>query len=160
MMKRRTKKESESGTAIIEFTITAAAFLMIIMAIVSAGHLFFTHNALVESTRRGARYAAMQARPGTEFCQNNSTMVDPVKNMVLYGTTTAGTAPLVNNLQPSNITVCYSADYGVGQGTVSIKIEGYSYTFAVGAFNINMPAYQTTVVGESAGTVPGVTCPD
>lgn len=159
-MKRRiNKKESESGTAIIEFTITAAAFLMMIMAIVSAGHLFFTHNALVESTRRGARYAALVAKPNTGFCQNNSTTVNAVKNMVLYGTPTAGTTTLVNNLQPSNVTVCYSNDYGVGQGTVSVKIEGYSYTFAVGALNINMPAYQTTVVGESAGTVPGVTCP-
>lgn len=159
MKQRRTKKESESGTAIVEFTITAAIFLMIIMAIVSAGHLFFTHNALVESTRRGARYAALVAKPGSQSCQNNSTTVDPVKNMVLYGTTTAGTSTLVHNLQPSNITVCYSNDYGVGQGTVSVKIEGYSYTFAVGGFTINMPAYQTTVVGESAGTVPGITCP-
>lgn len=155
----RTKRESESGTAIVEFTITAAIFLMIIMAIISAGHLFFTHNALVESTRRGARYASLVAKPGTQSCQNNSTTVDAVKNMVLYGTPTAGTTTLVNNLQPSNITVCYSSDYGVGQGTVSVKIESYSYTFAVGAFNISMPAYQTTVVGESAGTVPGVTCP-
>jgi len=153
------KKESESGTAMVEFALTAAAFLMIIMAIVSAGHLFFTHNALVESTRRGARYASLIAKPNTGACQNSSTSVDGVKNMVLYGTTTAGTSSLVNNLQASNVTVCYSNDYGVGQGTVSVKIEGYSYTFAVGAFNITMPAYQTTVVGESAGTVPGVTCP-
>jgi Flp pilus assembly protein TadG len=154
------KKESESGNVMIEFTITAVAFLMIIMAIVSAGHLFFTHNAIVESTRRGARFASLQAAPATQGCQNDSTTVDSVKNMVLYGTTTAGTAPLVNNLQASNITVCYSNDYGVGQGTVSVKIEGYTYTFAVGAFNINMPAYKTTVVGENAGTIPGVTCPD
>ena len=28
------------------------------MAIISGGHLFFTHNAMVESTRRGARYYA------------------------------------------------------------------------------------------------------
>jgi Flp pilus assembly protein TadG len=159
MKGRINKKESESGTAVVEFTFTAAAFLMMIMAIVSAGHLFFTHNALVESTRRGARYASLVAKPNTEFCQNNSTTVNAVKNMVLYGTPTAGTTTLVNNLQPSNVTVCYSNDYGVGQGTVSVKIEGYSYTFAVGALNINMPAYQTTVVGESAGTVPGVTCP-
>jgi len=159
MIRRTIKRKSESGTAVVEFAFTAAAFLMIIMAIVSAGHLFFTHNALVESTRRGARYASLVAKPNTEGCQNNSTTVDAVKNMVLYGTATAGTTTLVNNLQPSNVTVCYSNDYGVGQGTVSVKIEGYSYTFAVGAFNINMPAYQTTVVGESAGTVPGVTCP-
>src|SRR5262249_31527980 len=142
MKRRGIKKESESGTALIEFTLTAAFFLMVIMAIVSAGHLFFTHNALVESTRRGARYAALQTKPATESCVNNSTTVDSVKNMVLYGTTTAGTSPLVNNLQASNITVCYSSDYGVGQGTVSVKIESYTYTFAVGGLTINMPAYQ------------------
>lgn len=153
-MKRHTNKHSERGAAIVEFAITAAFFLMIIMAIISAGHLFFTHNAMVESTRRGARYAATLAKPVTGFCNNGSTTVDPVKNMVLYGTPAAGTTTLVNNLQPSNVTVCYSSDYGVGQGTVSVKIESYTYTFAVGAIVINMPAYQTTVVGESAGTLP------
>jgi len=158
-MKRQTKNHSERGTAIVEFTITAAFFLMIIMAIISGGHLFFTHNALVESTRRGARYAATLAKPATEACQNNSTTVDPVKNMVLYGTPTTGTTTLVNNLQASNVTVCYSNDYNVAAGTVSVKIEGYNYTFAVGATTINMPPYQTTVIGESAGTIPGITCP-
>ncbi len=158
-MKRHTKNHSERGTAIVEFAITAAFFLMMIAAIISGGHLFFTHNALVESTRRGARYAATLAKPATGFCANNSTTVDPVKNMVLYGTPTAGTTTLVNNLQASNVTVCYSSDYGVAQGTVSVKIENYNYTFAVAAKVINMPPYQTTVVGESAGTTPGITCP-
>lgn len=159
MKKRITKERSESGTAVVEFAIMAFLFLMMIIAIVSGGHLFFTHNALVESTRRGARYAATLAKPDTGSCANSSTTVDPVKNMVLYGTPMAGTKTLVSNLQPTNITVCYSNDYGVGQGTVSVQIENYTYTFAVGAFDINMPAYKTTVVGESAGTIPGVTCP-
>jgi Flp pilus assembly protein TadG len=159
-MKRRIiNKRAESGTSIVEFAITAAFFFMLIVGIVSGAHFFFTHNALVESTRRGARYASLLAKPATQECVNNSTTVDPVKNMVLYGTTTAGTSPLVYNLQPSNVTVCYSADYGVGQGTVSVKVEGYSYVFALGSVSINMPSYKTTVVGESAGTLPGTTCP-
>lgn len=159
-MKRRIgKKRSETGIATIEFAIVATFFLMMIIAIVSGGHLFFTHNALVESTRRGARYASLLAKPSTGSCANDSTTVNPVKNMVLYGTPEAGTTTLVSNLQASNITVCYSSDYGVGQGTVSVKIENYTYTFAVGAVDITMPAYQTTVVGESAGTTPGITCP-
>jgi Flp pilus assembly protein TadG len=153
-MNQHVRTHSERGTAIVEFTITAAFFLMMIMAIISGGHLFFTHNALVESTRRGARYAAMLAKPATGACVNNSTTVDPVKNMVLYGTPTAGTTPLVNNLTASNITVCYSNDFGVAQGTVSVKIENYNYTFAVAGRVISMPAYQTTVVGESAGKLP------
>jgi Flp pilus assembly protein TadG len=159
-MKRRSKsKRSESGTSIVEFAITAAFFFLMIVGIVSGAHFFFTHNAIVESTRRGARYAAQLAKPATEECVNNSTTVGPVKNMVLYGTPTAGTTTLVYNLQPENVTVCYSGDYGVGQGTVSVKVENYSYIFALGSVNLNMPSYQTTVVGESAGTIPGTACP-
>jgi TadE-like protein len=155
-MKRYTNNNSERGTATVEFALTAAFFLMMIMAIVSGGHLFFTHNAMVESTRRGARYAAFLAKPPTA-CDDPATV--PVKNMVLYGTPTAGTTPLVNNLQTANVSVCYSEDYGVAQGTVTVKIVNYSYTFAVAGRVINMPQYQTTVTGESAGAVPGVTCP-
>lgn len=155
-MKRHLDSNSERGTATVEFAITATFFLMMIMAIVSGGHLFFTHNAMVESTRRGARYAANQAKPAT-LCNDPATL--PVKNMVLYGTPTAGTTTLVNNLSASNVTVCYSNDFGVARGTVSVKIENYSYTFAVAATLIQMPPYQTTVTGENAGTIPGVTCP-
>ena len=160
MKRRGISKRSESGVSTIEFAITASFFFMMLVAVVSGAHLFFTHNALVESTRRGARYAAMQAKPGTGACSNTSTTVDSIKNMVVYGTPNVGTTRLVTNLQPANVTVCYSADYGVGQGTVSVKIEGYSYTFAVGSVGLSMPAYQTTVVGESAGTLPGITCPN
>lgn len=159
-MMRDTKRHSECGTAIVEFTLTAAFFLMIIMAIVSAGHLFFTHNAMVESTRRGARYAATQCKPALVGCVNSGTSLERVKNVVLYGTPTAGSAPLVNGLTTDNIQVDYSANFGVAQGTVSVKIVTYNYTFAVAATVINMPPYQTTVVGESAGFVPEINCPD
>ena len=160
-MKRHTKKHSERGTAMVEFAITAAFFLMIIMAIISGGHLFFTHNAMVESTRRGARYAATQCKPNLVGCVGSDTSLERVKNVVLYGTPTAGTSPLVNNLTPANITVEYSetpVPFGVAQGTVSVKIVNYNYTFAVAARVINMPPYQTTVVGESAGFVPEINC--
>ncbi len=159
-MMRHTKKHSERGTAIVEFAITAAFFLMMIMAIVSGGHLFFTHNAMVESTRRGARYAAMQCKPNLAGCLNSDTSLDRVKNVVLYGSPTAGTSPLVNGLTPANVQVDYSNDFGVAQGTVSVKIINYNYTFAVAATVINMPSYQTTVVGESAGFTPEINCPD
>ena len=159
-MKRHTQNHSERGTAIVEFTLTAAFFFMMIIAIVSAGHLFFTHNAMVESTRRGARYAASQCKPDLAGCVNSDTSLERVKNVVLYGTPTAGSAPLVYNLTPANITVEYSNDFGVAQGTVSVKIVSYNYIFALAATVINMPPYQTTVVGESAGFIPEVNCPD
>src|SRR6266496_620630 len=170
-MKRHKHNKSERGTAIVEFALTASFFLMVIMAIVSGGHLFFTHNALVESTRRGARYAATQCKPNLAGCPNSDTSLDRITNVVLYGTPTpvAGTSPLVNNLTPANVAVEYSVntalagqlpnDFGVGRGTVSVKIVNYNYTFAVAGRVINMPPYQTTVVGESAGFIPEINCP-
>ncbi len=159
-MKRHTKTSSERGAAIVEFALTASVFLMMIVAIISGGHLFFTHNAMVESTRRGARYAATQCKPNLAGCVGSDTSLERVKNVVLYGTPTAGTSPLVSNLTPANITVEYSNDFGVAQGTVSVKIVTYTYTFAIAALLINMPPYQTTVVGESAGFIPEINCPD
>jgi hypothetical protein len=79
--------------------------------------------------------------------------------MVLYGTPAAGSTPLVNNLTAANVQVDYSTNFGVAQGTVSVKIISYNYTFAVAARVINMPPYQTTVVGESAGFTPEINCP-
>jgi Flp pilus assembly protein TadG len=152
-------RNAESGTAIVEFAITATFFLMMITAIISAGHLFFTHNAMVESTRRGARYAATQCKPNLAGCVGSDTSLDRVKNMVLYGTPAAGSTPLVNNLTAANVQVDYSTNFGVAQGTVSVKIISYNYTFAVAARVINMPPYQTTVVGESAGFTPEINCP-
>ena len=45
----------------MEFVFIAPFFLMMLVGIVAAGNLYFTHNAMVEATRRGARYASTQA---------------------------------------------------------------------------------------------------
>ncbi len=153
----------------MEFVITAAFFFMMTVSVVSSGHMFFTHNALVESTRRGARYAANQCEQGVVGCPDSGTSLTRIKNVVLYGSPTAGSTSLVYNLQPANITVEYSVntapagqpptDFGIGRGTVSVKIVNYDYTFALAGASVRMPGYQTTVAGESAGYLPGITCP-
>ncbi len=150
-------KDSECGTAILEFALTAAFFFMMLISLVAGSHLFWTHNALVESTRRGARYAANQCKPNLAGCPNSATTIARVKNVVLYNSSMTGTKPLVDNLTESNVTVTYDNAFGVASGTVSIKIENYEYTF----FGVNrvMPPYQTTVAGENAGFVPGIVCP-
>ena len=148
---------SELGVATIEFAVCSAFFLMMIVAVVAGGHFFWTHNAIVESTRRGARYAASQCNPADSLCTGYDTAVERVKNVVLYGSPEAGTAPLVPNLQASQIVVRYSQTpgdsetFGVAQGTVSVKIQNYGYNFILSPVVLRMPPYETTVRGESAG---------
>ena len=148
------KKECQRGIATIEFAVTAAFFFMMLVAVVAGGHFFWTHNALVEATRRGARYAADQCPNTGPFasCPDRATTIDRVKNVVLYDSSTAGTSPFVPNLTTAMVTVTYSSDFGVATGEVSVKIEGYQYSFF--GLSITMPTYQTTLQGESAGFVP------
>jgi Flp pilus assembly protein TadG len=169
-MHQHTRYNPDRGVSTLEFALTAAFFFMMILVVIVGAHVFWIHNSLVEATRRGARYAANQCNPSMTTCSGYSTTVDRIKNVVLYDSPTAGTQPIVPGLTASNVTVTYSVntapagappnDFGVARGTVSVKIQNYTYTAVVPVANtiINLPAYQTTVAGESAGLLPG-TCP-
>jgi Flp pilus assembly protein TadG len=151
---RTDKRRKQSGIATIEFAITASFFFMMLVAVVAGGHFFWTHNALVEATRRGARYAANQCPDRAAFsaCPNRADTIDRVKSVVVYDSPTALSSPFVPGLATTNVTVTYSTDFGVATGTVSVKIEGYTYNFF--GLTLTMPPYQTTVAGESAGFIP------
>ena len=167
-MVKQTIKNSESGIATLEFAVTAGFFLMMIVAVVAGAHFFWTHNAIVESTRRGARYAASQCNPADTNCPGYDTSLQRIKNVVLYNNPDGGTEPLVGNLQESQIVVSYSKRpgmndsewFGVAQGSVSVKIQSYGYNFILSPTVLPMPPYETTVRGESAGYEAGQnTCP-
>ena len=166
----RQNKNSERGVATVEFAATAALFLLMLLAVFAGGYLFWVHNALVEATRRGARYAANQCKADLEGCPDSGTVLERVRNVTVYGSPTSTTNPLIYSLQPSNVTLEYSPntapsgqlpnDFGTARGTVSVKIENYNFNFILSPVPLLMPPYQTTVVGESAGFIPGVSCPD
>jgi Flp pilus assembly protein TadG len=153
---------SQRGVATLEFAFTVGFFLTMVAAVVAGGHFFWTHNAMVEATRRGARYAAMQCRPGSVGC-DSSTTITRIKNVVLYNSPTAGSQPFVPRLTASNIVITYSKRsgspdtefFGVAGGTVSVRIQGYTYQFPFVSSPWNMPQYETTVRGESAGYMAG-----
>jgi Flp pilus assembly protein TadG len=165
MRRERNKNLSERGSTLIEFTVVASAFFMMLLAICAGSNLYFTHNALVEATRRGARFAATQkaaipADPAGKVrdtggaCDSTGASLADIRNYAIYGNT-AGTGASVLGLQPANICVEYS-NFGVGTGSVSVSITNYIYYFVIPGINkqITMPAYRSTAAGESAGTTP------
>ena len=141
------KRVNERGGSLLEFAFVASGFFMMLVAIVAAGNLYYTHNALVEATRRGARYAVM----------NLSGSDTAVQNVVVYGTASPGVGAksLIYNLQPSNVTVTYSS-LNIASGSVTVSITNYSFPFVlpVTTTSITMPSYRTTLTGESAGLTP------
>ena len=144
-----------------EFAIIAGLFFMMIFAIIEFGRLLYTHNALTDAARRGARYAVLH--------QQNAPCVP---NVVVYGEThinaatcapNAGAKPLINGLVAADVVVTYQGDpsppatsYGVNLGTATVTIQNYQFKLSIpfAAQTLNMPAYTSTLTAESAGFIP------
>jgi len=75
--------------------------------------------------------------------------------VVVYGNPAGTGTPLASNLSIDNVIVNYSG-YELGTGTVTIEIQDYDFNFVGPLFgaSLQMPAYRTTLTGESAGFIP------
>ena len=140
-------RRGERGAALVEFAIGATIFLTVTFGVIEFGLLLWTHNALTDAARRGARYAVTHPQ----------SKASDVQNVVIYGDAVpaAGAKPLVENLTTGNVAVAYSG-FSVGTGRVTVSIENYDYKFVVPLLGVKLrlPRYQTTLTGESAGFVP------
>lgn len=144
MRRKSSKKKSERGASLVEFSIAATVFITVMFAIVEFGRAVWAHNALADAARRGARYAVINPANTTK-----------VKNLVVYGDPDGGTNPVVPELTTDNVEVTYSG-FGLDVGTVQVTIKDYDFKMSVPIVGtkITMPKYTTTLTGESAGTLP------
>jgi Flp pilus assembly protein TadG len=151
-MKSKYFDNNERGAALMEFAIVATVFLTMLFGIVEFGRFLFTHNTLTDSARRGARYATIR--------KNDTAGILAVKKMVVYGDPNANPAtatPVAAGLSTSNVVVEYQNYDGVLLSSrASVSIVGYNFQFAVPMIggSMAMPAYRTSLPGESAGFVP------
>ena len=155
-MRNKKYDKNQKGTSMAEFAVVALLFFMIIFGIIEFGRLLYTHNALTDATRRGARYAVL-----------HDSGAPCVINVVVYGEaninpdTCAPTGPpLINGLTTSNVDVEYrgsgSFGYGMNLGTVTVTITSYQFNLSIPLFRrtLTMPAYKTVLTAESAGIIP------
>ena len=144
---RKNRRSGERGAALVEFAIAATVFLTVMFGVIEFGLVLWTHNALTDAARRGARYAVTHPQGAA----------GDVRNVVIYGepTPAAGAKPVVANLGAANVAVAYTG-FTVGGGRVTVAIDNYDYDFVVPlvGIKIRMPRYQTTLTGESAGYTP------
>ncbi len=146
---RRKFNKNEQGKALVEFAIVGSVFLTVMFGIIEFSRMFWTHNALRDAARRGVRYAAIR--------RNDAAGQQAVKNMVVYGNPAGGTKPLVNGLTTSNVALEYVNYNGVQLSSrATVKIQNYKFNFSVPLIggSITMPAYRTSLPGESVGYVP------
>jgi Flp pilus assembly protein TadG len=145
----KANKKNERGAALVEFAIVSTVFLSVMFGVIEFGRMFWTHNALRDAARRGVRLAAVR--------RNDSAGILAVKNMVVFGNTAGTGQPLVNGLSTSNVAVEHVNYNGLQLSSrTTVSITGYQFQFSVPLLGgtVNMPAYRTSLPGESAGYVP------
>ena len=149
----RKNRTGERGAAMAEFAIIAVVFFMIIFGIIEFGRLLYTHNALTDAARRGARYAVL----------HDKVDVTCVKNVVVFGETNMNPStctptgpPLINGLTAAKVNVSYATDYGTNLGTATVEITNYTFNLSIpfARQTLTMPNYVTTLTAESAGRIP------
>jgi Flp pilus assembly protein TadG len=115
-------------------------------AVLEFGRALWTHNALTDAARQGARYAAL----------HTSGEDANIKNLVVYGNIAGGAKPIAPGLTTSMVQISRSNDFSVNSGTATVKITGYQFQFVLPFMPkpIKMPDYATTLTGESAGLIP------
>jgi Flp pilus assembly protein TadG len=148
-MRTNAYRKNEEGRTLLEFAITGTVFLMVLFGVIEFSRLYWTHNALRDAARRGVRYAAIR--------RNDTAGEQAVKNMVVYGNPNGGTTPLVSGLTTSNVGLEYVNYNGVQLSSrATVKITNYKFKFSIPMIGatINMPAYRTSLPGESVGYVP------
>ena len=146
MMLIKCCKTNERGSTLVEFAIGATVFLTAMFAVLEFGRALWTHNALTDAARRGARYATL----------HTSADIGSVQNVVVYGNPEGSGQPMLPNLTGSNVSVNYSGTYQINKGTVTVSITNYQFQFVIPLVGttITMPSYSTTLTAESVGLVP------
>ena len=145
MLRIKSCKDNERGSTLVEFAIGVTVFATALFGVIEFGRALWTHNALTDAARRGARYAVL----------HTSGDISQVKNVVVYGNPAGTGNPMLQNLTTANVNVSYSG-FGLNDGTVTVSITNYQFQFVIPIVgtSITLPSYSTTLTGESAGLIP------
>ena len=152
MMRKRGMSKGQRGATLVEFSIGALVFFTATFGVLEFSRLLWTHNALADAARRGARYAV------THY----ETDADAVKNVAVYGNPEGSGQPLVAGLEPWMLDVDYKESsipgvgFGYPDGSVTVSLTDYEFRFVLPFLGdgVTLPAYRTTLTAESAGIVP------
>lgn len=134
------------GNVMIEFGLAFPLLFVFLSGMYQFGYAFFIYNELQSTVRTGARFASTldfdAGNGGTNFRNQ-------VKNVVVYGTPSAGAAPLVKGLTPSKVDVTWASDAAGIPQTITVSISNYSFYAVFRTFTIpNKPRATFIYLGQ------------
>jgi Flp pilus assembly protein TadG len=115
---------NRSGNAMIEFALGSGILMAAFVGTFQFGYTFLLYNNLQNAVVRGAQYAALVPYDSATSTPSDS-FNSAVKNMVLYGSPTAGTSPVLPGLTTGNVNFIVTFTNGVPI-TMTVSITGYT----------------------------------
>ena len=134
------KNKSERGNALLEFALGWSILWALFAGIYQFGYSFYVYNTVLTSVANAAELGSKM----TYDTASPTTYSDALKNMVVYGSTTAGTTPIVRGLATSNVTVTVNLA-GTIPSDVTITINNYTIDVVFTTFTFNGKPRATTV---------------
>jgi Flp pilus assembly protein TadG len=126
------RRKSERGNAMLEFALGFSLLWMLFSGIYQIGYAYYIYDRLTVATANavqlGSRLAYDTGSP--------TTFSTALQNMVLYGSETAGTYPIVPNLTASNVAVNAHLDANGIPRYVTVNITGYTINALFTSFNL------------------------
>ena len=122
------------GSAMVEFAIGSGVLVTIFTGTFQFGYTFLQYNTLENAVAEAAHYGSLQQYFSTSPTPTTAYST-AVKNMVVYGSPTAGTTPLLNGLSTSNVSVTITPGAGYNNG--SGQFTPAAVTVAISSYTIN-----------------------
>lgn len=159
-------KSKQKGVTMVEFSIIALLFFILVFSILEVSRLLFVWNAVADAARLGARAAAV--------CSVNS---NDIVNITLSNPTGGGNAFLPGNLTAANVKVRYLNVAGNEVNNpdpntnptafmlvryVEVSIINYQHNLLIPVLGgpITLPPFTTTRPREALGVLPVTGTPD
>jgi Flp pilus assembly protein TadG len=115
---------NRAGNAMIEFALGSGILVAAFAGTFQFGYTFLQYNNLENAVARGARYASLYPYDSTTTTPS-ALFLGNVKNMVVYGSPSAGTSPALAGLTTGNVNLTVIFTNGVPSG-MTVSISGYT----------------------------------
>ena len=134
------KNKSEGGNALLEFALGFSLLWALFAGIYQFGYSFYVYNTVLTSVANAAELGSKM----TYDTASPSTFTTALKNMVVYGNTTAGTSSIVPGLSTSNVTVGINPE-GNMPTDITITINSFTINALFTNFTFNGKPRATAV---------------
>ena len=137
---------NRDGSAMIEFAIGSGVLVAVFVGTFQFGYTFLLYNNLENAVARGARYASVVPYDSSTTTPSDA-FKTAVRNMVLYGSPTAGTSAVLPGLASGNVNLTVTFTNGTPRA-MTVSISGYTINSVFGTTTLtNKPQITYTYQG-------------